>query len=351
MPRKPTSNRADGRYEIKRTITYADGKKKAKSFYGDSKRAAEQKYREFLMELSNYNSSQSDLYFAEVADRYLRTRSVNPTSAVAYERTVRRLKQSFQDRLIRCITTEEIIQYLNSMHDLSIHTVGRHLRMLRGIFGFALDNDLIDKNPALRAKIPTNCKEPKQTRSYTKEQARLLLNASKQQGIVGLSVFLPLKIGTRPGETAALHYTRDIDLVSKMIYINETVKIPTSGQRVGKPKTRTSLRYVPIDDETVAHLSSFSGISDYIFDNGKGDPVDYDTYLRHYFRPMMASMPPDFPRYRPHELRHTCGTLMYESGTDLYDVMKVMGHSDIRVTQMYVHQSREMLLQRIKREY
>ena len=40
----------------------------------------------------------------------------------------------------------------------------------------------------------------------------------------------------------------------------------------------------------------------------------------------------------PHELRHTYGTLLRESGVDIYTIQRVMGHADISITAgIYVH--------------
>jgi integrase len=40
----------------------------------------------------------------------------------------------------------------------------------------------------------------------------------------------------------------------------------------------------------------------------------------------------------PHELRHTCGTLLYQETKDIYHVSRFLGHSDIGITtKIYVH--------------
>ena len=40
----------------------------------------------------------------------------------------------------------------------------------------------------------------------------------------------------------------------------------------------------------------------------------------------------------PHEYRHTYGTLLYQAGTELLTLSRIMGHSSVRVTQKtYVH--------------
>ena len=53
MPRPKKSNRADGRYEIKRTVgTDIDGNAIRKSFYGADKAEAEQAYHDYVSEQS-----------------------------------------------------------------------------------------------------------------------------------------------------------------------------------------------------------------------------------------------------------------------------------------------------------
>ena len=44
-----------------------------------------------------------------------------------------------------------------------------------------------------------------------------------------------------------------------------------------------------------------------------------------------------------HKLRHTFATLMLEGGCDIYSLSKMMGHSDIKTTTIYLYASAEHL--------
>lgn len=44
------------------------------------------------------------------------------------------------------------------------------------------------------------------------------------------------------------------------------------------------------------------------------------------------------PSLSPHELRHTCGTLLYARTKNIYAVSKFLGHANINITaKIYVH--------------
>ena len=58
---------------------------------------------------------------------------------------------------------------------------------------------------------------------------------------------------------------------------------------------------------------------------------------------------PNIPKLTMHELRHTCGTLLYDSTKDIYAVSKYMGHSSVRVTEKYyMHEDTDMLRSHLK---
>lgn len=41
--------------------------------------------------------------------------------------------------------------------------------------------------------------------------------------------------------------------------------------------------------------------------------------------------------FRFHDLRHTAATRMADAGADAFTLMKILGHSDIRMTSRYTH--------------
>lgn len=358
--KKAKSNRSDGRFEIKRTITLPNGEKKRKPFYGAGEREAIKNYEDYLKNQNKEEVKRTIYYFADAADGWLETKEgTEKATYKEYKGKVKALKKHWPDDLIDEIKNADIVKYLNTISKgLAESTVKKFILVLNGIFEYAIDNDRLIKNPMRRVgekkiKVPKTARKAKKKRWYTQEHERLLIDYSKTQGINGLTVFIPLKAGTRPQETMALYPERDIDFEAKTLHIQEAFKAADSN-RIGNPKSETSNRIIPVDDEFLDHIKSF-GFTGYIFDNGTGIPKNYTNWKKRNFNRFMDSIPldkeefKDFPKLDPHEMRHTHGTLLYERGTDLYTIMRLMGHADIKVTQVYVHQSIETLRDKVKR--
>lgn len=322
-----------------------NGKAIRKSFYGKTLREAKNKAREWELEQDRIKHEKEYkkeyISFKEVSDSWLEVRSglVQYKTYKGYEYKVKAMQDYFKCGA-RDIGQEEIQKYLNTFKGKPFNTVNKHRILLKSIFDFAVYNDYADKNPCQYAKMP-KCQEPKKRKYYSMEDARLVVDVAKKAGTFGLCVFIPLKTGMRPGEVVALNIDRDLDLKNNMINVNETVKFSEGGQTTGDPKTKTSKRTIPVDKEFVEHLTSL-GLKGYVYDNGKGKPKSYSAWKKYNFDVFMASLQSNENTNKleildPHELRHTYGTILYQSGTDFYTIMKVMGHANIDVTQIYVH--------------
>lgn len=48
-------------------------------------------------------------------------------------------------------------------------------------------------------------------------------------------------------------------------------------------------------------------------------------------------------RFRPYDLRHTAATRAAEAGADPLSLQKLLGHSELKTTQRYVHPSKRHL--------
>jgi integrase/recombinase XerD len=74
-----------------------------------------------------------------------------------------------------------------------------------------------------------------------------------------------------------------------------------------------------------------------VFHREDGTPL-LPTSVNHQHSAVRKDMklPADFT---PHRLRHTFGTRLGESGAEAFTIMKLMGHSSVTISQLYVHPS------------
>ena len=135
-----------------------------------------------------------------------------------------------------------------------------------------------------------------------------------------------------------------------MIQIERAVTQTKGKIIVDKPKTKTSIRTIPLSAAFTDYLRQFAGQPDCFVIGNEKNPFSVSTYAKH-FKQFMRKMADEtgLVPLSPHELRHTYGTTLRESGVDIYTIQKVMGHSDISVTAaIYVHNDLDVLRRQMK---
>jgi len=81
--------------------------------------------------------------------------------------------------------------------------------------------------------------------------------------------------------------------------------------------------------------------SDFLFPNPKGARISTNS-IRNIIT--KAANRCDFEdKITPHTFRRSFATNLYRSGADLYSIMRKMGHTSIRTTQLYLHISEKDL--------
>jgi integrase len=120
------------------------------------------------------------------------------------------------------------------------------LWLLRSILEEATENELIDRNPARKVKLPV-MRMPEKTEAYTESEFRSMTTVG---GKAGLMLRLLLFCGLRPAELCAL---RRGDLVASLLTVDEA----TDGAQAYKPtKTRTT-RYVTVPPALLRDLRAY----------------------------------------------------------------------------------------------
>lgn len=273
-----------------------------------------------------------------------------PTTATFYRSMVTLICGYFKTDYLHEITSTDIDKYLLFLRTkykgrngkgLSPKSLRHQYATLKLIFADAQNREYIDKNPMDKVKAPKLQKHP--VDALTEQEAQRFFAALGEYPL-DFRCLLQLLIttGIRRGECAGLKW-KDIDAESKTIRISRNVTYSSgNGIVVGTPKTENSIRTVPLMDSTLSLLLQYkkqvqteypSTILNeaYLFPITASvfEPRDPNTITRRLKRFMKRHSLPDLS---PHDLRHSCATLLLSSGADIKSVQEILGHANASTT-------------------
>lgn len=195
-------------------------------------------------------------------------------------------------------------------------TVNRILSVLSKILSLAVDAELVDVNPCTRVrKLRLN---NNRLRVLSVDEEAKLFSALGENHLVKQIVTTALHTGMRRGEIFNLKWF-DIDFNRNMIQVRES----KSGKK----------RSIPMNATIRKLLDNLPRRSEYVFPSPKtGGRLDN---VKRSFRGAVEAA--NIEDFRFHDLRHTAATRMADAGADAFTLMKIPGHSDIRMTSRYTH--------------
>ena len=105
--------------------------------------------------------------------------------------------------------------------------------------------------------------------------------------------------------------------------------------KAGKP------RYIPLSDGVLQMLSTMPhDDSKWIFPN----PKTRKPYVSIFVSWNTARKQAGLADVRMHDLRHSFASFLVNAGRSLYEVQKILGHTQIKTTQRYAHLSQDTLI-------
>lgn len=224
------------------------------------------------------------------------------------------------------ITTVHIRNYLSSLEGVMTSTVGKKLSVLKSLFGWLNDEEIILRNPTAKLKLP---KKPKRlNKSLTVEELEIVRESCstlRQRALI--EVFY--STGCRLSELANIKLP-EVDLQAK------TVRV------IGKGDAE---RIVYLSYKAMYHLKKYL--------DWRTDDCDYlFTTIRRPFRKMHIHSVADEidkveksaklnKKLTPHVMRHTFAQLATDAGIELGDLQQLMGHSNPSTTLTYSRVSEE----------
>ena len=236
-----------------------------------------------------------------------------------YRSTFNELERHFGNILLSDITrngVEEFIQKKIKAH--SLHTGRRHLINIKALLSKAVALDYIQNNPSAsikRIKIPE-----KLPSFFTKKEFHNLINNIDD---IDYKDVIEFAVNTGLRQMEILTLTRQQLNIDKKIIILDNHNHTTKSKKV---------RAIPLNKKALEILLKRRG--DLLFSkNGKAISSDHlQDRFRKYVKKSGITRKITF-----HSLRHTFASWLVQAGVSIYDVSKLLGHSDIKTTQIYAH--------------
>ena len=267
------------------------------------------------------------------------TNQVSPETERGYRYQLRNFAQWMADSRdvhdMEDVTTADLLAYRQSLQHLAGSSQKRYLAAIKSFFEWALESGIIDKNPASLLKLPKSVSN-KAPVFMTLDETRLLLNSAKLPRDVAM--LWCLAYGLRIAELTAL----EIGDISS-----------PNGTGMGSLMVRgkgSKARTIPINPPAYTAISSYISdrVNEPVFLVLDGSRPMTRRAIQDRFMNLAARAGIPAEKRFPHCMRHGFATrMLFDTKTigGIYTVSKLLGHSRVAVTEMYLHCSQKQLEQ------
>ena len=259
------------------------------------------------------------------------------------------LRPRFGRKLLSEIRRDDIKALINDLigKDLSRNTIRNALCVIRGLFNYAIEEGILESNPAARLGRFTRSAKTPETKgiALTSTEVKQFLEAAQEIcPDYHPLLLMAVRAGLRRGELVALQWgdvqlgNDDSDCERFILVRHNYVRrehTTTKSKKSRRVDLSRELRRILVElrDKRLleAYLEGKNDISDeLVFRSPQRTILDPDNLYHRVFLPVLSKA--GIRKIRLHDLRHTFGSLLLQSGASIVYVKEQMGHSSIQVT-------------------
>lgn len=246
-----------------------------------------------------------------------------------YRDALRALKRHTGDIPIDLVTVRDVDRFKTArVKQIKPISVNKDLATLKAAFNQALRWEYIKVNPFSQTKklrIPD-----KPPAYFTRQEIRQVIRACEHHWLHDL-VIVALNTGMRVGELTNLRWTH-VDMKRRMIRIANGDGFQT---KTGKGNI------VPMNDIVAAVLEErMKRGEEHVFT--MRDRQIKKNWVSSAFKKVLRREGIR-EELHFHSLRHTFASWLVQDGVSLYQVSRLLGHSDVKTTEMYAHLQPDMM--------
>lgn len=326
---------------------------------GNNKRKAQQRRIEILAELEeNKDLVSADMLFVDWIEEWMKIKEsavkqdkLGLNTFECYRMYIdKHIEPFFRKKgvTVKSITAKDIQAYYNTKaaEGQSANSIIKHNVIITGALKEAKRQKLIRDNPADDAILPR--KEHFEGKAYSTAEAMRLLSVLDDEPIKP-AVILGLLYGLRRSEVCGLRW-QDIDFEAGTMKIRNTVVRSKTLIEHERTKSKKSRRTLILIEDTIPYLKALKATQDrfrsrcincdpdpqgHVCTNNNCKPFSPD-YVSHGFNSLLKRH--GLPHIRFHELRHTAGSLLLNSGMSIKQIAEYLGHEKVSTTlDIYTH--------------
>lgn len=314
------TKRSNGIYHIQ--FFKLDGKPTTITTGTKSKKEALQFLQKFQIE----KNRKPEFYLKDIKQKFLvHSESIHsPKTNRDYKLTLDKFLHFTGNKIVSDITVNQVNEYLqHRIKESSTYQGRKDYINLKSFFNWCKRLDFTEINPLdkiKRIKVPE-----KQPLFFTKKEfAKLckVISQNKDSDLLDLTIFA-VYTGLRRGELLNLKWNQ-IDIDSKMLFLNNTDFITKSKK----------IRTVPLSKKVIAVIKRRNRIDEFVFSRN-GEKLDGD-FVTQKFKKYVIDAEVN-SKLHFHSLRHTFASWLVQKDVPIQKVSKLLGHSDLSVTQIYAH--------------
>ena len=250
----------------------------------------------------------------------------------AYKRDLVSFSTFLDNKKVVNIKSEDIreyIKYLNEQKEKD-KTIARKIVSIRTFFDYLMKNNVINVNPCEKIESPKLKKTLPKT--LNEEEINILLDIKPKTALEWRNkamIELMYAAGLRVSELVELE-VNDVNLKDNYVRV------------FGKGKKE---RIVPIADITTDILNEYISVyrnsllkgylTDKVFISSYGKGMTRQGFFKNLKK--IAKEKGIKKDFSPHTLRHSFATHLLEHGADLRSIGELLGHENIKTTQIYTH--------------
>ena len=231
---------------------------------------------------------------------------------------------------------DDIVKYINFLNkkNETTKTISRKIVSVRTFFTYELKIGNINNNPCEKIESPKLRKTLPNTLNYDEINKLLDIKEDNAKDVRDkCMIYLMYASGLRVSELVNLN-VNDINLTDEYVRI------------FGKGKKE---RIVPFSESTTKLLDKYINIyrnsllkgylTDKLFISSYGKGMTRQGFFKNL--KLIAKNKGITKDFSPHTLRHSFATHLIENGADLRSIMELLGHENIKTTQIYTHISND----------